>query len=245
MEATQAKVAIVTGGTRGIGKSIVLTLAEAGFDVAFSYHSNEAAAQEVVQAVEGLGRKALAVRADSSQSSQAQAFIDQVHQTWGRIDALVNNAGITRDGLLVRMSDEDWQKVLDTNLNGIFYTARAAAKIMMKQRFGSIVNVSSIVGVYGNAGQANYAASKAGIIGFTKSLAKELGSRNITANVIAPGFIATDMTESLPNMDKLTEHIPLKRVGNPDDVAKAVLFLVTSGGYITGQVLHVDGGLVI
>lgn len=237
------KAAVVTGGSRGIGKAIVLALAEAGFNVAFSYASNQAAATEVENSAKAFGVDVLAVQADAANAQQAQALIEQAHKQFGRIDALVNNAGIAKDGLLMRMSDEDWDKVLDTNLSGAFYTSRAAARIMLKQRSGTIINMSSVVGVFGNAGQANYAASKAGLIGFTKSLAKELGSRSVTANVIAPGFIETDMTESVPK-EQLLAHIPLGRLGKAEDIAKTVLFLITSGSYITGQVIHVDGGLV-
>ncbi|MCE3235288.1 MAG: 3-oxoacyl reductase [Vampirovibrio sp.] len=237
------KAAVVTGGSRGIGKAIVLALAEAGFNVAFSYASNQAAATEVENAAKAFGVDVLAVQADAANAQQAQALIEQAHKQFGRLDALVNNAGIAKDGLLMRMSDEDWDKVLDTNLSGAFYTSRAAARIMLKQRSGTIINMSSVVGVFGNAGQANYAASKAGLIGFTKSLAKELGSRSVTANVIAPGFIETDMTESVPK-EQLLAHIPLGRLGKAEDIAKTVLFLITSGSYITGQVIHVDGGLV-
>jgi 3-oxoacyl-[acyl-carrier protein] reductase len=186
----------------------------------------------------------LAIQADASNPLECQMLIDQTQNTWGQIDVLVNNAGITKDTLLIRMSDEDWDRVIDTNLSGMFYTCRAAAKYMMKQRSGNIVNISSVIGVYGNAGQANYAASKAGIIGLTKSIAKELGSRNINVNAIAPGFITTDMTEKVP-AEKILEHVPLGRLGTPDDIAKTVVFLVTSGSYITGQVIHVDGGLVL
>lgn len=243
MSNTSDKVAIVTGGSRGIGRAIVLTLAEAGFNVAFSYASNQNAANEVAELVKGMGRQVLAIKANAADPAEAQALIDETQKTFGRIDALVNNAGITKDGLLMRMSDDDWNKVINTNLSGTFYTCRAVARLMLKQRFGSIINVSSVSGVYGNAGQANYAASKAGLIGFTKSLAKELGSRSITANVVAPGFIETDMTENVPK-DKLLEHIPLGRLGQPEDIAKTILFLITSGSYITGQVIHVDGGLV-
>jgi 3-oxoacyl-[acyl-carrier protein] reductase len=237
------KAAIVTGGSRGIGRAIVLTLAEAGFNVAFSYAANQAAAAEVEKAVRGYGVDVLAIQADAANPQQAQGLIDSAHKQFGRIDALINNAGVAKDNLLMRMSDEDWDKVLDTNLSGAFYTSRAASRIMLKQRSGAIIHMSSVIGVYGNAGQANYAASKAGLIGLTKSMAKEFGSRNITVNVIAPGFIVTDMTESVPK-EKLLEHIPLGRLGEPEDIAKTVLFLITSGSYITGQVIHVDGGLV-
>lgn len=238
------KVAVVTGGSRGIGRACVIALAEAGFDVAFSYASNKAAAAEVEQTVKVFGRQVLALQADVSKPLEAQMLIDQAQATLGRVDVLVNNAGITKDTLLIRMSDEDWDKVIQTNLNGVFYTTRAATKLMIKQRSGSIVNMSSVVGVFGNAGQGNYAASKAGVIGFSKSVAKEVASRGVTVNVVAPGFITTDMTEGLP-MDKLLAHIPLGRAGTPDDIAKTVVFLVTSGNYITGQVIHVDGGLVL
>jgi len=244
MSNNKGKVAVVTGGSRGIGRAIVVALAEAGFNVAFSYASNKAAATDVENTVKVFGGEVLAVQADSGNPVEAQALIDQVQEKFGRIDALVNNAGITRDGLLMRMSDDDWRKVLDTNLTGSFYTCRAVSRLMLKQRSGAIVNISSVVGVYGNAGQANYAASKAGLIGFTKSLAKEFGSRGVTANVVAPGFIETDMTENVPK-DKVMEHIPLGRLGEAEDIAKTVLFLVTSGSYITGQVIHVDGGLVL
>lgn len=239
----KGKAAVVTGGSRGIGRAIVLALAEAGFNVAFSYASNQAAAAEVEKAAKAFGVDVISMQADAANPQQAQALIEGAHKQFGRIDALINNAGIAKDNLLMRMSDEDWDKVLDTNLSGAFYTSRAASRIMLKQRSGAIINLSSVIGVYGNAGQANYAASKAGLIGLTKSMAKEFGSRSITVNAIAPGFIVTDMTESVPK-DKLLEHIPLGRLGEPEDIAKTVLFLITSGGYITGQVIHVDGGLV-
>ncbi|MEB3288146.1 MAG: 3-oxoacyl-[acyl-carrier-protein] reductase [Vampirovibrionales bacterium] len=238
------KTVIVTGGSRGIGQAIVIALAEAGYNVVFTYASNKAAAIEVEQSASVFGVKTLAIQANAGNPLEAQSVIDQTMEKFGRIDALVNNAGITKDGLLMRMSDEDWQAVIDVNLSGVFYTSRAAIRPMMKQRSGAIVNISSISGIYGNAGQTNYSASKAGIIGFTKSLAKEVGSRGITANVIAPGFIATDMTHGLP-LEQVIDHIPLKRLGQAEDVAKAVVFLVASGNYITGQVLQVDGGLVV
>jgi len=237
------KAAIVTGGSRGIGKSIVLTLAEAGFNVTFSYASNEVAAKETAKAAEAFGVEVLPVQSNATSAEAAKDLVEQAHKRFGRIDALVNNAGITRDNLLMRMGEDEWDAVIATNLTGAFYTCKAASRIMLKQRFGAIVNVSSVVGVFGNAGQANYAASKAGIIGLSKSLAKEFGSRGITVNVVAPGFIETDMTESVAK-EKLLEHIPLGRIGQPEDIAKAILFLITSGSYITGQVIHVDGGLV-
>ncbi len=241
---SEQKVAIVTGGSRGIGRAIVVALAEAGYDVAFSYANNKQAASEVENTVQVLGRQCLAIQANAASKLESQSLIDQTIEKWGRVDALVNNAGITKDGLVMRMSDEAWDDVIQTNLTGAFYTTRAAIKFMMKQRSGNIVNIASISGVYGNAGQANYSASKAGMIGFTKAVAKEIGSRGITANVIAPGFVVTDMTEGLP-LEEAEKHIPLRRLGQPEDIAKAVVFLVTSGDYITGQVLHVDGGLVI
>lgn len=243
-ESANKKVAVVTGGSRGIGQAIVVALAEAGYNVVFSYASNKAAATEVANTASVFGVQAIPIQANSGNPLEAQALVDQTLEHFGRIDALVNNAGITKDGLLMRMSDDDWQQVLDVNLSGVFYTTRAAVRTMLKQRSGAIVNISSISGVYGNAGQTNYSASKAGVIGFTKSVAKEVGSRGITANVIAPGFIATDMTHGLPT-DKIVEHIPLRRLGQAEDIAKAVVFLVASGNYITGQVLHVDGGLVL
>jgi 3-oxoacyl-[acyl-carrier protein] reductase len=227
----------------------VLALASAGYNVAFSFASNQTAAQAVIEEVKQAHGDAVMVRAyasDAGDIEAATALVQQVAEAFGSLDVLVNNAGITRDTLLMRMSDEQWHAVLQTNLTGVFATCRAAVKVMMKQRSGRIVNISSVVGVYGNAGQANYAAAKAGVIGFTKTIAKEVGSRGITANVIAPGFIETDMTHDLPqaNKEQLLAHIPLKRFGQADDIAQAVTFLVTSGAYITGQVLHVDGGLV-
>ncbi len=244
MSDTSRKVAVVTGGSRGIGKGCVLALAHQGYDVVFSYVSNQAAALDVENAVKSLGREAAGIQSDVSDPNAAQSLVDESMNRFGRVDVLVNNAGITRDTLMMRMKDEDWQRVIDTNLSGAFYMLRAASKVMMKQRSGSIVNITSISGIYGNPGQANYSASKAGMIGLTKSAAKELASRNITVNAVAPGFITTDMTEGFDG-EKIAEHIPLKRLGTPEDIAHAVVFLVTSGNYITGQVLQVDGGLVL
>jgi 3-oxoacyl-[acyl-carrier protein] reductase len=238
-------VAIVTGGSRGIGRACVLELVKAGYQVIFTYHSNQPAAEAVVQLAKELGGFAKAVKADAGNKLASQALIDETFAEFGRLDALVNNAGITKDTLLIRMSDDDWDQVLQTNLTGVFYTTRAAAKVMMKQRSGAIVNISSVSGIYGNAGQTNYSAAKAGLIGLTKSVAKELGSRGVTVNAVAPGFIATDMTDDLPHKEKILDHIPLKRFGQPEDIAKAVVFLVTSGQYITGQTLQVDGGIVL
>jgi 3-oxoacyl-[acyl-carrier protein] reductase len=239
---TVTPVALVTGGSRGIGKACVQALVKAGYAVAFSYVSNAKAAEDLVSEMNGTYPNATVKAYQSDVATSGSSLVEAVHKDLGRIDALVNNAGITRDGLVIRMSDEDWNAVIQTNLTGAFHVARAAAKIMMKQRHGRIVNISSVSGVYGNAGQVNYAASKAGLIGLSKSLAKELASRNITVNVVAPGFIQTDMTADLPT-EKIIDAIALGRLGSGEDIAKAVAFLITSGDYITGQVLCVDGGI--
>ncbi|WP_296902602.1 3-oxoacyl-[acyl-carrier-protein] reductase [Megasphaera sp.] len=242
------KTAVVTGGSRGIGRAVAVTLAEAGADVAIIYAGNTAAAEETTKMIEEKGVKALAIQCDVSDEKAVATMMKTVKKELGRVDILVNNAGITRDGLLMIMKEEDWQAVLDTNLNGAFHCTKAAARLMMKQRCGSIINITSVVGETGNAGQANYAAAKAGLIGFTKSVAKELASRNVRCNAIAPGCIATDMTavlgdEAVANMVK---NIPLGRVAQPEEVAKAVLFLASDdASYITGQVLNVDGGMVM
>ena len=244
----EGKVAFVTGGSRGIGKAIALTLAEAGADVAINYAGNVAAAEEVAAEIRKMGRRALILQGDVSKTEIAAEMMDAVVAEFGHYDILVNNAGITRDGLLMRMKEEDWDAVLNTNLKGVYNCTKAAIKYMMKQKSGKIVNISSVVGVMGNAGQANYAAAKAGCIGFTKSVAKEVASRGITVNAVAPGFIATDMTNILPEkvVEEMAAGIPLKRAGQPVDVAKAVLFLVSDdAAYITGQTLHVDGGMVM
>ena len=244
----EGKVAFVTGASRGIGRAIALTLAEAGADVAVNYAGNAAAAEEVAAEIRKMGRRALILQGDVSQTEAAAAMLDAVVAEFGRCDILVNNAGITRDGLLMRMKEEDWDAVLNTNLKGVFNCTKAALKYMMKQRSGKIVNIASVVGIMGNAGQANYAAAKAGCIGFTKSVAKEVASRGITVNAVAPGLIATDMTSVLPEkvIEEMASGIPLKRAGQPVDVAKAVLFLVSDdAAYITGQTLNVDGGMVM
>ena len=238
------KVALVTGGSRGIGKACVLELAKAGYDVIVNYAGNEVAANETVKEAQNLGVKAVAMKFDVSDSKVVEEAIAKIMEEFGRIDVLVNNAGITRDGLFMRMSEENWVDVINTNLNSAFYVTNPVAKIMIKQREGAIVNMASVSGVFGNAGQANYSAAKAGLIGMTKALAKELASRSIRVNAIAPGFIQTDMTKDLPT-DKIVERIPLKTLGTPEDVAKAVKFLAADAPYITGQVLGVDGGLVI
>ena len=235
----EGKIALVTGASRGIGKAIAVALAAAGADVAVNYAGNKAAAEAVAAEIEAMGRKVLLLQGDVAQLEVCTEMIDAVIKEFGRIDILVNNAGITRDNLLMRMKEEDWDAVLST---------KAAVKYMMKQRAGRIVNITSVVGVMGNAGQANYAAAKAGCIGFTKSVAKEVAARGITVNGVAPGFIKTDMTSVLPEkvVADMEAGIPLARLGEPEDIAKAVLFLVSDdAAYITGQTLHVDGGMVM
>ncbi|MBR5554951.1 3-oxoacyl-[bacterium] len=238
------KLALVTGGSRGIGKACAIELAKAGYDIAINYAGNVDAANKTVEELKALGVQAEAFKFDVSDKDAAAAGIDEIIAKFGRIDVLVNNAGITRDGLFMRMSDENWEAVINTNLSSAFYVSQPVVKVMMKQRSGAIVNMSSVVGVSGNAGQANYSAAKAGLIGLTKTLAKELGSRGIRVNAIAPGFINTDMTKDL-DTSKFTDFIPLKRLGEPEDIAKAVKFLAVDAEYVTGQVLEVDGGLII
>ncbi len=242
------RIALVTGASRGIGKAVALALAANGADVAVNYAGSAQAAEAVAEEIRAMGRRALVVQADVSDAASVQQMIEKVTAEFGRVDILVNNAGITRDGLLMRMKDEDWDAVLKTNLNGVYYCTKAVVKGMMKQRYGRIINMTSVVGVMGNAGQANYAASKAGVIGFTKSVAKELGSRGITVNALAPGYIESDMTAGLPEKvkEEMASAIPLGKMGQPADVAQAVVFLASDwAGYITGQTLHVDGGMVM
>lgn len=244
----KGKTAIVTGGARGIGRAIAMTLAAAGANIVINYSSSSKAADEVVEEAKKLGVSALAVKADVSNNEEIENLVKQVLNSFSSIDILVNNAGITRDNLLIRMSEEDFQDVLDINLKGAFICTKHVSKVMMKQRSGKIVNIASVVGVMGNAGQSNYAASKAGLIGFTKSVAKEIAKRGINVNAVAPGYIQTDMTASLP--DKVKEEfmngIPLARAGSAQDVANAVLFLSSEySDYITGQVIHIDGGMVM
>ena len=241
---TDKKIALVTGGSRGIGKACAIELAKAGYDVIINYVGNEEAANQTVSELTALGSNAYAARFDVTNKEAVEAGVAEVMAKFGKIDVLVNNAGITKDGLFMRMSAENWEAVINTNLNSAFYVSNPVVKIMMKQRSGAIINMASISGVFGNAGQANYSAAKAGLIGLTKSLAKELGSRGIRVNAIAPGFINTDMTKDL-KLDGLIEHIPLRRLGEVEDIAKTVKFLAVDANYITGQVLQVDGGLVI
>ena len=242
------KIALVTGGSRGIGRAIALRLAEEGAKVAINYAGNQTAAEEVKAIIEQHGGTAMIVQTDVSDSTAAAEMVARVHEELGGLDILVNNAGITRDTLLVRMKDEDFDAVINTNLKGIYACTKAAAKFMTKQRSGRIVNLSSVVGEIGNIGQTNYAAAKAGVIGFSKAAAKEFAARHVTVNVVAPGFIDTDMTAVLKDTirEKLIEGIPLGALGKPEHVADAVLFLVSdAASYITGQVLNVDGGMVM
>ena len=242
------KTAVVTGGSRGLGRAICLELARGGANVVLCYAGNEAAANETVAACESLGAKAAAIRCDVSKEDEVKALMDAALKTFGRIDILVNNAGITRDGLLMMMKPEDFDAVIAANLRGAFLCMKAVARQMVKQRYGRIVNLSSVVGLRGNAGQVNYAASKAGVIGMTKSLAKELASRGVTVNAVAPGFIETDMTAAMPQAakDAMMPTIPMQRLGAPEDVAKAVAFLASDeAAYVTGQVLAVDGGMAM
>ncbi|MCS6958503.1 MAG: 3-oxoacyl-[acyl-carrier-protein] reductase [Pseudanabaenaceae cyanobacterium SKYGB_i_bin29] len=243
------KVALVTGGSRGIGRAICLTLAQEGVSVAINYASSSQLAEELVSKIVSAGGAALAVQADVSQPDQVEGMVKAVLDQWGRIDILVNNAGITRDRLLLRMKLEDWQEVINLNLTGVFLCTSAVSKIMLKQKAGRIINIASIAGVMGNAGQANYSAAKAGVIGFTRSVARELASRGITVNAIAPGFITTDMTAVLGEdiVKQVLQQIPLGRFGTVEEVADLVRFLAlsTAGNYITGQVFNIDGGMVM
>ena len=240
------KTAVVTGGSRGLGRAVCLELAAGGANVVLCYAGNESAADETAAACVVLGAKALAVRCNVADSGEVKALMDAAVQTFGRIDILVNNAGITRDGLLMMMKEDDFDAVIGTNLKGTFLCMKAVSRLMMKQRYGRIVNLSSVVGLRGNAGQVNYAASKAGVIGMTKSLAKELASRGVTVNAVAPGFMETDMTAAMPEAAKAATlaAIPMGRMGAAEDVARTVAFLASEeAGYITGQVVAVDGGM--
>ncbi|MBD1878593.1 3-oxoacyl-[acyl-carrier-protein] reductase [Coleofasciculus sp. FACHB-T130] len=242
----RGQVAIVTGASRGIGRAIALDLASAGANVAINYASSSGAAEEVVSEITAAGGSAIALQADVSKADQVDALLNTVMEKWKRVDVLVNNAGITRDTLLLRMKPEDWQAVIDLNLTGVFLCTRAISKVMLKQRSGRIINISSVAGQMGNPGQANYSAAKAGVIGFTKTVAKELATRGITVNAVAPGFIATDMTSNLKS-EEILKFIPLGRYGQPEEVAGLVRFLAAdpAAAYITGQTLNVDGGMVM
>ncbi|MBT9548808.1 MAG: 3-oxoacyl-[acyl-carrier-protein] reductase [Candidatus Sericytochromatia bacterium] len=242
------KVALVTGSSRGIGRACVLKLAEAGARVVINYFSQLEAAREVQAQIEAAGGEALIIQADISQSDQVQAMFEQIMAHWGRLDILVNNAGITRDGLLLRMQTEDWDDVVSTNLRGLFNCTKRAAKIMLKQKSGKIVNLSSVVGQVGNEGQANYATTKAGILGFTRSVALEMASRGISVNAVAPGYIESEMTESISDAKRaeLLQKIPFQRFGSCEEVAEMVLFLSSDKcRYITGQTFNIDGGMVM
>ncbi|WP_288843473.1 3-oxoacyl-[acyl-carrier-protein] reductase [uncultured Megasphaera sp.] len=242
------KTAIVTGGSRGIGRAIAVELAKAGVQVAIIYAGNTAAAEETLALVKAQGVQGMMIQCDVADGAAVEAMVKEVKDTFGSIDILVNNAGITRDTLLMRMKETEWQEVLDTNLTGVFHCTRQVSKLMIKQRHGIIINLTSIVGLVGNAGQANYSAAKAGIIGFTKAVAKELASRNIRVNAIAPGFIETDMTAVLSDTAKedILKTIPMGRMAKPEEVATVAAFLASEEAkYMTGQVLHVDGGMIM
>lgn len=246
MKLLEGKVAIITGATRGIGKGIAEVFAQHGADIAFTYVSSDEQAKKVVDELTAYGVKVKSYKSNAAIYLDAEAFIDQVVADFGKIDAIVNNAGITRDGLLMRMTEENWDEVMNVNLKSVFNITKCALKTLLKQRYGSIINMSSVVGIEGNAGQSNYAASKAGIIGFTKSIAQEIGSRNIRSNAIAPGFIETEMTAQLDEtiMKGWIEDIPMKRPGKPEDVANAALFLASDlSSYVNGQVINVCGGM--
>ncbi|MRX70561.1 3-oxoacyl-[acyl-carrier-protein] reductase [Bacillus lacus] len=241
-------VALVTGASRGIGRSIALELAKRGADVAVNYAGSEEKANETVREITALGRRAIAIRCDVSKAEEVQDMVKQTIEHFGKLDIAVNNAGITKDNLLMRMKENEWDDVININLKGVFLVTKAVTRQMMKQRYGRIINIASIVGVSGNPGQANYVAAKAGVIGLTKTSAKELASRNITVNAVAPGFISTDMTEKLPPevKEEMLRQIPLARLGEPEDVANLTAFLASGeGSYITGQTFHVDGGMVM
>lgn len=246
MKLLEGKVALVTGGARGIGRSIAIRFAQEGANIAFSDLKYDEQAEQLEKELEAFGVKAKGYASDASSFEGSEQLVNQVFEQFGQIDILVNNAGITRDNLLMRMTEADWDLVIKVNLKSIFNMTKAVQRIMLKQRFGSIINMSSVVGLTGNAGQSNYSASKAGLVGFTKSMAQELGSRNIRCNAVAPGFIETEMTAKLPDDVRKTwiESIPLRRGGKPEDVADVTLFLASNlSSYVTGQVLSVDGGM--
>ena len=238
------KVALVTGGSRGIGRACALKLAEAGVNVVINYAGNDEAAEKTVKDIEAFGVKAAKKKFNVADKEAVDNAIKEIIEEFGKIDILVNNAGITRDGLFMRMSETQWLDVINTNLNSAYFVTNPVSKLMIKQRSGAIINMASISGIYGNAGQANYSTAKAGLIGFTKALAKELASRNIRVNAVAPGFIKTAMTEGLDN-NEIYQHIPLRRMGEAEDIATVIKFLAEDATYVTGQVIGVDGGLVV
>ena len=245
MQDLKGKVAIVTGASRGIGRHIALQLAQRGADVAINYRSRQSEADEVVKEIEANGVRSLAIQADLSQMPAARSLIRQVHDQWGRIDILVNNAGITKDKSMKKLTDDDWNDVLDTNLGSVYATCSEVLKIMMDQKYGRIINITSFVGQAGNFGQANYAASKGGIIAFTKTLALEMARYNITVNAIAPGFTETEMLAQVPEniRQQIIARVPMGRFGQPEEIARAVVFLAAEGDYITGQQINVNGGV--
>ena len=245
-EQEMRRAALVTGGGRGIGRAICLALAKAGFDVCVNYASSSAAAEQTAADCRALGVQAITQQADVTDPAQCQSLVEGTAQTFGRLDVLVNNAGVTADKLILRMKEEDFDKVINANLKGAFFCSKTACKLMMRQRYGRIINLSSVVGLHGNAGQSNYAASKAGLIGLTKSLAKEFAARGVTVNAVAPGFIDTDMTAAMSDAAKTAAlgTVPAGRIGRAEEVAQAVAFLASEeAAYITGQVLCVDGGM--
>ncbi len=245
MQDLKGKVAIVTGGTRGIGRHISLQLAKRGADVAINYRSRQEEADATIKELEEMGGRAMAVQADLSDMTAARNLIRKVHKEWGRVDILVNNAGITRDKTMKKLTDDDWNDVLNTNLGSVYATCSEVLEIMMSQKFGRIVNITSFVGQAGNFGQANYAASKGGIIAFTKTLALEMAKYNITVNAIAPGFTETEMLSQVPEhiREKIMERVPMGRFGQPEEIARAVVFIAAEGDYITGQQINVNGGV--